>query len=555
MEHVTESNLVSSHQPCEACGSSDALSIYSDGHTFCFSCGDFKPGNETAPRSASPEVIKAACASPNMKQGVHRAMPTRGLTLETCVSWDYQVAKDSQGNTIQIANYKDDNGNTIAQKIRGKDKSFGWTGDAKAAPLYGKHLWKGCDYKLLVLTEGEIDALTVYQVTMGKVPVASLQNGAQSVERSIKQDFDWLNRFQKIVLCFDMDEPGRDAVKKAAMLLPPGRVFVCELPLKDANDMLKEGRSVELFTAITSAQPFRPDGVLVGKDLSARARVRRPASLAKFPWESINKITRGMREGELITVTAGSGTGKTTFFTEIAYDLAVNQNIPVGLLLMEESPEFATHRLWGHHLNIPLQHDLDQATDGMLNVAAAATTDTGRIMVYDHQGEGELDTMLYRIRYMIQAFGAKVIFIDNLSTVVAGMDERDERRAIDKFIRGLWQFAQREKVVIFLAVHLKRIEGNKGHEDGAQTSLSHLRGSGSISSNSNLVIGLERNQQAEEGSNHVTVRVLKNRLTGETGVAGYMEYDAPTGRLREAGDISPFKDDKKPRDKNTDFDD
>lgn len=123
--------------------------------------------------------------------------------------------------------------------------------------------------------------------------------------------------------------------------------------------------------------------------------------------------------------------------------------------------------------------------------------------------------------------------------VVAGMDDKDERKAIDKAMRGLWELAQSEKIVIFLAVHLKRIEGKKGHEDGMQTSLSHLPGSQSNASNSNLMLGLKRDRQGHN-PNLCTIRVLKNRFTGETGVASQLECDRPTDRLLDARSVSPF---------------
>lgn len=536
----TESELVLAHQPCPDCGSSDALSEYSDGHTYCFACSTRKGGDNKA------ESTQAKQLPGGFKPGEIKELNARKISRETCKAFNYQLSLDK---SCQIAHYTDDTGVVIAQKLRFKDKTFGWLGDGKNAALFGKSLWRGADKRQIVITEGEIDALSVYEVTRGQVPVVSLQNGAQSAAKSVKHDLAWIESFESVVLCFDNDEPGIEAAKKVAAILSPGKAKIVELPLKDANDMLKDGRTAELYTAIKAAKTFRPDGVLVGKDLSARAKVRKPAALATYPWEELNTITRGMREGELVTVTAGSGTGKTSFFTEIAYSLAVSQGITVGLMLMEESPEFSTHRLWGHYLNVPLQVDIDQATDEQLDAAAAATTDTAKLVVYDHQGEGDLEAILGNIRYMIHALGCKVIFLDNLSTIVAGMDERDERRAIDKFMRSLWQFAQREKVVIFLAVHLKRIEGNKGHEDGAQTSLSHLRGSGAISSNSNLVIGLERNQQGDDPDLTV-VRILKNRLTGQTGVAGQLKYSRVTGRLTVSDGFSPFKKEEEP---NLDF--
>ena len=34
------------HIPCEKCGSSDAAGIYTDGHTYCFSCNAYQHATE-----------------------------------------------------------------------------------------------------------------------------------------------------------------------------------------------------------------------------------------------------------------------------------------------------------------------------------------------------------------------------------------------------------------------------------------------------------------------------------------------------------------------------
>ena len=79
------------------------------------------------------------------------------------------------------------------------------------------------------------------------------------------------------------------------------------------------------------------------------------------------------------------------------------------------------------------------------------------------------------------------------------------------------------------------MDGNKGHENGIEVSLSHLRGSQSIAQLSDCVIALERNQQSDdiEESNTTKMRVLKSRYTGDVGLASHLLYDRETGRLRE----------------------
>ena len=75
-----------------------------------------------------------------------------------------------------------------------------------------------------------------------------------------------------------------------------------------------------------------------------------------------------------------------------------------------------------------------------------------------------------------------------------------------------------------------------------------LRGSHSIAQISDSVIALERDQQATDPvkANTTTVRVLKNRYAGETGVATYLLYDKDTGRMQEID--NPFESGEEPED-------
>ena len=87
---------------------------------------------------------------------------------------------------------------------------------------------------------------------------------------------------------------------------------------------------------------------------------------------------------------------------------------------------------------------------------------------------------------------------------------------------------------MFVVSHLKRPDG-RGHEEGAATSLAQLRGSGSIGQLSDIVVGLERNGQAEDETERNTtfIRILKNRFSGLTGPAGAAIYSRDTGRMLE----------------------
>lgn len=536
MDNHDESTLVAAHLPCPDCGSTDALSEYSDGHTYCFSCGARKGGKASSETTKSPE--KQAKPLPGgIRRGEYRELASRRISLETCKKTGYQIGSIN-GESVHIANYFDEDGNIVAQKIRGKDKKFMWTGEPKKAGLYMQHMWKGYSRDLAVITEGEIDANSLYEVTKGqRFAIFSVENGAQSALKSIKNNINFLEQFKKVVFMFDMDEPGRAAAKECAKVLTPGKAFIAELPLKDANDMLKEGRTAELLSSVANAKGFRPDGVVSGKDIKQFTRAPRPKPFASFPWEFLNKQVGGIYEGDYIVLGAGSGAGKTTFMAEIAYHVA-QSGVPVGIMFMEESLQEVGLRFHGFHLNKVLWNGRDEVTDEELTEAEAATTDSEAYNFYEHQGEANIEATLETMRYLIHAKGVKVLFLDNLSTIVAGMDAENERIAIDKLIRGVYSFAQRERVAVILAAHLSNPMGNKGYDQGLEITQKSFRGSGAIASNATLSLGLERCVGTEEPTK---VRVIKSRkFGGNAGVRGCLRLDEPTGRLREAAEVSPF---------------
>lgn len=165
------------------------------------------------------------------------------------------------------------------------------------------------------------------------------------------------------------------------------------------------------------------------------------------------------------------------------------------------------------------------------------TLGTGRLFFYDHFGSNTIDSILNRIRYFAKALNCKYVVLDHVSIVVSDQNVADERRAIDEIMTKMRTVVQELNISLIIASHLRR-PSNTGHEEGAATSLSQLRGSASIGQLSDIVIGLERNGQHEdEIERHTTtVRVIKNRFSGLTGPGCRVFYNRDTGRLTEVHD-------------------
>jgi hypothetical protein len=119
-------------------------------------------------------------------------------------------------------------------------------------------------------------------------------------------------------------------------------------------------------------------------------------------------------------------------------------------------------------------------------------------------------------------------------------DEKERRSRIDRLgsMTDLASMVVETGVGLINVVHLKRKEtGNKdrGLNEGGQVSLTDLRGSAALEQLSWAVLAMERNQQAEDGSEDYSyLRVLKNRTWGRTGKAGRVKYVHETGRLVDA---------------------
>lgn len=522
MEEETNDSTFIAHEPCPECGSRDNLARYSDGHAHCFGCGYYEKGDEMQEATPVPQL------STEFVQGEVRALSKRQLTEETCRKFDYRVAKHA-GMPCQVANYKS-NQNVLAQKIRHVDKSFAWRGSARDCGLYAQWLWRDGG-KMLVITEGEIDCLSVSQVQGNKWPVVSIKNGAQGAKKDIQQCLEFVESYETVVFMFDMDEPGQQAALECAAVLTPGKAKIANLPLKDANEMLVAGRGKELIDAIWGAKVYRPDGIVSGEDLWITISQEENVYSVPYPYEGLTEKTHGLRKSELTTITAGSGIGKSALVREIGYHL-INTGERVGFIMLEETVKRTALGLMGLHLNKPLHLGNNDLGDTELKEAYEHCIGNGRTFFYDSFGSTAIDNLLNRVRFLAQGADCDWIILDHLSIVVSGIGDGDERRLIDGAMTALRTLVQETGVGLLLVSHLKRPSGDKGHEEGAVTSLSQLRGSHAIAQLSDMVLGMERNQQGEQ-ANTTTVRVLKNRFSGETGIACHVQYNPQTGRLLE----------------------
>jgi twinkle protein len=463
-------------------------------------------------------------------RGDRIAIPSRGLSQKTCEKWNYEV---SQEDKCHIANYRDAKGTLVAQKIRRAGKQFSIVGDGKKLPLYGQWLWGGG--KRLIITEGEIDALSMSQAQNNKWPVVSLPNGAQSAAKALAANYDWLDNFETIILMFDQDDPGRQAVDDAAAILPLGKVRVAVLPYKDANETLLKAGPDALVSAQWDAKPWRPDGIINGTDITLEELKAAVSKGFELPYPALQEKTLGLRKGELTLLTAGSGIGKSTLARELGYWLHEFHGLSVGNIFLEEKQTKTAQAYVAIDANVPLgrlRHNPTLLSDEQWSASHKRVVQSGRMWFYDHFGSLDSSRLFTKLYYLAKACKVDFIMLDHISIVTSGLESSSEgeRKDIDILMTKLVSFAQETGVGVVAIVHLKRVTG-KSFNEGSQVSLNDLRGSAALEQLSDNVWALERDQQDETDSNLLTMRILKNRELGDLGEADVLAYNVTTGRL------------------------
>jgi twinkle protein len=496
-------------------------------------------------------TVKGASAG-LLPTGEFKRLAARGISEETCRKFGYFIGKFRDGTTIQVEPYFNAAGELVAQHTRDAAKNFRWLGDSRAGLLFGQQLWGGGGRRV-ILTEGAIDCLSISQIQGNKWPVVSIKSGAQGAANDIKAALEWLESYQEIVYCFDMDEPGRAAAQKCAALISPGKAKIAHLPLKDANECLMNGKIQELTQALWNAKPYRPDGIVNIKDLKEKSRRSVPYG-ATFQYPELCEAIKGLRGGELILFTAGSGVGKSTIVHEIGHELNQKRGWPLGVLALEESTGKTARRYVGIGLNLPLVTPGCTVPDEEYDAAFDALAAREDIWFYDHFGSTDIDGILSKLRYLAVSCGARAIILDHISIIVSGLDEaaggETERKTIDRLMTRLRSLVEETQVVVLAVVHLKRPpDKGKSWNEGREPALTDLRGSGALEQLSDVVVALGRDQQGDN-PNLARIRVLKNRPVGQTGAAGLAECNPASGRLLPAAAAadSPFdgEDNKQP---------
>lgn len=514
----SKSNLVLAHLPCETCGSSDALSTYDDGHSFCFSCGDHKKGVDTDIFTCH-STLNRMSSEADLTDYTLQYIGQRGISVDTFKKYSVKCRVSPSGEPIAFQYPY----GSQALKVKTLNKDITTEGDFRNHDgLFGQENFGPGSANAVTITEGEEDCLAAFQMLGSKYPCVSIK-GATSARRDCERAFKWLNSFEKIYICFDNDIAGEKAARSLQGLFDGNKVYHVKLGLKDANEYLKNDKAGEFTKAWWNAKNYLPQGVINSfDDIENILKSEDNKAIATYPFPSLQDMTYGIRSKELVLFTALEKVGKTEIIRAIEHHLLKTTDYNIGIIHLEEQEKRSVQGLVSYELGVA-SHLPDAGVNPSDTLAAykSLVKRDGRLHFYKHFGSDDPDNILDVIRYLVGVQHCKFIFLDHITMLVTGFENEDERTKLDYLSTKLAMMTRELDFTLFLVSHVN---------DNGQT-----RGSRNISKVADLLLHLDRDIEAESYDlrNQTKLICRGNRFASSSGPAGILWFNAKDFTVKE----------------------
>jgi len=521
------------HAPCPKCDSSDAFS-YKEGDEwgFCFSCNKNSPINGEVKSKSTYKEDYNMHKLEDIANYDTRGFQERDIKKNVAAHYGVKVSYAEDGTIASHFYPYTRDGQVVAYKERKLPKKFNIIGDFKDVQFFGQNTVTGG--KRIIIAEGELDAMAVAQAQFDKYQkfYPAIAVPSASSKSLILSQREWLRTFDEVVLAFDMDEPGQKAAAEAAKIIGYDKVLVCTLPEKDPCDVLIKHGSDTLMKCIFDARQFNPSGIVKGEDVWEHYKVKDATVSVPYPecLDSLNEKLKGMRMGEIVLFTSGTGSGKSTVIKEIVFDILEKTEDMVGMVSLEESIGDTAEKFIAMQLKKNLnEHNVpeEERYEAFKQVFGSE-----RLVLLDHQGSVSDESLTDKMEYLA-LMGCKYIILDHITIAVSeGAKGKTGNEAVDALMSDLLKLCKKHNIWLGVISHLRK--GEKPFEEGHLPSIDDIKGSGSIKQISFDIVAFARNMIAESEAerNTIKLRVLKSRFTGKTGDCGSTRYNPQTTRLQ-----------------------
>lgn len=453
------------HLPCPSCNSSDAYAVNADGWGTCFSCDVRIPPEGGGGNREEVEM--------EIEAEGFEIIPTRGISETAYKKFNVNTSiVDGKPNEV---GFTYPNGSTKVRNFN--EKKFRTIGNFKGATLFGKDKFEKGG-KVITIVEGEYDALAFWD--MSNTPVVSVPSSTQG-KRACKEEWDYLNSFDKIVLCMDSDAPGQACSAAVASLFDFNKVYRVEMERKDANEYL-ENKEINVFLETwKNCKKYTPDNIIsTFDDISKVLKKKKEERLCTYPFKGLQDKLYGMYGGEVIVFKGNEGIGKTEIFRALEHHILKTTDKRIGIIHLEEDQQTTIKAIATYESKYPYVHLQDNSSEEQVlkDYKKAVSNDPDRCYIYSSFDVEDEEKLIDNVRFLVSACGVSFIFLDHITWLATGMEGEDERRKLDRISQRIKLLAKELGFTFIMISHT--------NDDGKS------RGSRNITKVANTVIHMSR---------------------------------------------------------------
>lgn len=559
------------HTHCNECGSSDALAVYDDGSLHCFSCSftrvsdefrlnNTKGSSKVKEKGLTEKIEKVVSTKPAITQdevkeikGFTSIDPKnfRGIRKDITQQFGVRNAYDEEGNLIERYYPCTQEGQLVGYKIREVPKNFRSIGRTGADTELFMQFKFNRGGKYVLACEGEEDSLAAYQMLSDynknrasefEIAVVSPTTGAKSIKQ-IANNYKFFDSFDNIILSFDNDKAGQEAVQEVVKYLPKGKVKIMQNRHKDANEYLEKGDEKSFIRDFYAAKTYVPAGVVGSSELYEKLLESVQTKKVPLPpfMQTLDDMIGSIDLGTIGVLAAGTGAAKTTFTNEMVYFWLFNSPYKIGIVSLELTCGQYAQALLSRHIEHKVANIKDpdekmkfltqERIKEKANELFKTPEGNDRFVVIDER-DGSVEVLQDKIEEMIISCGCKIIIADPLSDVFDGLT--NDQQAV--FMKWQKSMVKNYNVTFINIAHIRKGSSNKeAASTGAFVPEEAIIGSSTLIKSASWVIMLQRDKYNTDPviANTTHIVLSKNRSNGVTGKAGSVYYCNQTHRLHD----------------------
>jgi len=472
-------------------------------------------------------------------------LPSRKLSAKMLDAYGIKVGvSEEDGTTPTFAYFPyTKKGAIVKYKVKHLPSGKVWSvGVSNDVDLFGWERAKASGSKKLVITEGEFDApaltkimdlYTKEQYADHLPAICSIPNGAGAAAKDLGRLLPEIRKYFRpsdIYLCFDMDEAGQEATKEVCKIIPGAKVV--NLPAKDANDCLLQGKSKAAHAAVVfRGEEAKNTSIVWGSAVHEAAK--KPAVRGySWPWKHVDDATKGIRLGETIYIGAAPKMGKSELVDTLGAHFMKEHGWKV-LMAKPEQANVMTYKRVAGKLVGKFFHDPDKDFDDEAYERAGLILKDHLAMLnlYQHLGFETLKNDIYAAANA----GCKAVFIDPITNLVNGLESAQQNTKLQEIAQELSAMSLDLNIVSLIFCHLRNPDAGPPHERGGKVESNQFSGSRAMARSCNLMFGLEGNRDpslSAEERNQRTLVLLEDREFGNAGRFP-LYWDDKTGLFNE----------------------